>query len=160
MSQVEFVFHEPGRLVDAELELVLTDKYPGRPGGVWVPMYRFDMTVHTAGQSARAGRIDLRIGLSRHILMYAGHIGYGVDPPFRGHHLAARSCRLLLPLAWSHGIDPVWITCNPENTASRRTCELAGAEFVEIVPIPEDDELYLSGERFKCRYRIRRPPAG
>ena len=37
--------------------------------------------------------------------------------------------RLLLPLARRHGLQTVWITCNPDNWASRRTCELAGAEL-------------------------------
>jgi len=47
-----------------------------------------------------------------------------------------------------------WITCNPDNAASRRTCELAGAVLVEIVDLPEDIDMYQEGERQKCRYRL------
>jgi predicted acetyltransferase len=48
----------------------------------------------------------------------------------------------------------VWITCDPDNIASRKTCELAGARLVEIVDLPEDTDMYREGMRQKCRYRI------
>jgi tagatose 1,6-diphosphate aldolase len=51
-------------------------------------------------------------------------------------------------------LNELWITCNPENVASRRTCEFAGAEFVEIVDLPTNIDMYLEGERQKCRYRL------
>lgn len=147
-----FEFRDPGPLVDGDLKLVLAGQYPADPLKGWVPSYSFQMAL--AGRGAIAGRIDLRVGETRDVLMYAGHIGYAVAPEHRGHHYAARACRLLLPLARSHGLKAVWITCNPDNWASRRTCELAGAEFVEIVDLPADNEMYLNGERQKCRYRI------
>ena len=86
--------------------------------------------------------------------MYGGHIGYGVLPRYRGHRYAARACKLLFPLARRHGLNPLWITCNPDNIASRRTCELAGGKLVEIVDLPEDIDMYQAGERQKCRYRF------
>lgn len=86
--------------------------------------------------------------------MYGGHIAYCVAPEYCGHHYASRACRLLLPLAHLHGLDPLWITCNPDNFASRRTCELAGAQLVEIVDLPEDTDMYQEGERQKCRHRL------
>jgi predicted acetyltransferase len=88
------------------------------------------------------------------IVLYRGHIGYSVEPGYRGHHSAARSVRLLVPLAAAHGLNPVWITCDPDNLASRRTCELAGAELVEIIDIPTNEEMYQRGVRQKCRYRL------
>ena len=48
----------------------------------------------------------------------------------------------------------LWVTCNPDNIASRRTCELAGGVLVEIVDLPEDIDMYQEGERRKCRYRF------
>ncbi len=147
-----FRFLDPGLLVDGEMELVLVDTFPGDLGRGLVPAYRFAM--RRAGSGKEMGRIDLRVGETDHIVLYAGHVGYGVSPQYRGHHYAARACRLLLPLARSHGLREVWITCNPENTASRRTCELAGAEFVEIVELPKYTEMYQRGERLKCRYRL------
>lgn len=147
-----FEFHNPSELVDQDLALVLVEKYPGDPLLNFVPAYRFKMTL--VGQNDKIGRIELRVGNTNHIVMYAGHIGYNVEPEHRGHRYAARVCRLLFPLAQSHGIKALWITCNPDNIASRRTCELAGAELVEIVDLPEDTDMYREGERQKCRYRI------
>jgi predicted acetyltransferase len=145
-------FFTPGDMVDGDLALVLESEQPGDPARGLVPTYYFRMVRLPSGEEV--GQISLRIGSSPHILFYAGHVGYGVHPEQRGHHFAARSCRLLLPLARAHGFRTLWITCNPDNTGSRRTCELAGARFVEIVDLPEDSEMYLRGERQKCRYRL------
>ena len=147
-----FEFHDPGQLIDGDLELVLLEQYPGNPAINYVPAYRFKMTV--AGQDKEIGHIELRVGNTRHLVMYGGHLAYGVDPDHRGHRYAARACQLLLPLARRHGLQTLWITCNPDNIASRRTCELAGAELVEIVDLPEETDMYQEGERQKCRYRL------
>lgn len=48
----------------------------------------------------------------------------------------------------------LWMTCSPDNLASRCTCELLGAVFVETVDLPEDIDMYREGERQKCRYRL------
>lgn len=58
------------------------------------------------------------------------------------------------PLARHHEMTELWVTCNPDNIASRRTCELAGGVLVEIVDLPEDIDMYQEGERRKCRYRF------
>jgi predicted acetyltransferase len=147
-----FQFHDPGRLVDGDLELVLMEKYAGDPAKGLVPAYKFQMQL--VGQEETVGSIELRVGNTNHIVMYAGHIGYGVAPEHRGHHYAARACRLLLPLARRHGLKTVWITCNPDNVASRRSCELAGAKLLEIVDLPADTDIYREGEHQKCRYRL------
>jgi tagatose 1,6-diphosphate aldolase len=133
-------------------------RQPGDPERGMVPAYHFWMHLRpTEGFEPvvrLAGGIALRVGHSRNLEMYLGHIGYNVYPPARGRHLAARAVRLLLPLARRLGLAPLWITCNPDNVASRRTCELAGGRLVEVVPLPEDHGLYARGEREKCRYRF------
>ncbi len=101
-----------------------------------------------------AGSIGLRIANTTDIEFYLGHIGYHVLPPARGHHYAARACRLLMPLARAHGQATLWITCNPDNLASRRTCEALGAELIETIAVPRGHPLYEQGDRYKCRYRI------
>jgi tagatose 1,6-diphosphate aldolase len=146
-----FEFLPVGRLVDGELELQLAAREPLNPNIGWVPTYRFDMR----SDGHYAGSISLRIANTDEIVLYLGHIGYNVDARFRGHHFAARSCRLLLPLAARHGINPLWITCNPDNWASRRSCELAGGELMEIVDVPASNSLYHRGDYQKCRYRVR-----
>ena len=56
--------------------------------------------------------------------------------------------------AKKHQINPLWITCNPDNIASRRTCEIAGGKLVEIVELPSNNDQYHKGDRNKCRYRF------
>jgi predicted acetyltransferase len=143
-------FRDPGDLCDGDLRLILRERVPANRDKGWVPMYRFDIVV--AGK--RVGGIDLRVGASDFIVRFAGQIGYGVDRQHRGHRYAARAVRAVVPLARAHGLTPMWITCNPENLASRRTCELAGAELVEIVDLPEDCDMFAKGDRQKCRYRL------
>jgi tagatose 1,6-diphosphate aldolase len=147
-----FIFHDPGLLKDGELQLKLAQKYAGDTSRGYVPAYRFNMTY--SGGSSEMGNIELRIGNTEYVVMYVGHIGYRVHPLYRGHRYAARSCKLLIPLACQHGLKTLWITCNPDNWASRRSCELAGATFVEIVNLPPDTDLYRAGDRQKCRYRL------
>jgi tagatose 1,6-diphosphate aldolase len=121
-----------------------------------VPAYHFWM--HLLPERAPvipiAGAIGLRIASTPNIELYFGHIGYHVYPAARGNHYAERSCRLLIPLARAHGLSTLWITCNPENIASRQTCERLGAQLVETVMLPSDNLLYKQGDREKCRYRL------
>jgi len=106
------------------------------------------------GVDHAVGRISFRVGSTHTIEHYAGHVGYEVAAAFRGHRLAERSCRLILPLARRHGFDTLWITCNPDNVASRRTCERLGAELVGIVDVPPDNDVFEPGGERKCRYRL------
>lgn len=149
---MSFKFYDPGRLVDDELELELVEKIPGNPEKDCVPAYRFWMRL--PGHRGPVGIVELRVGDTEHLRQYAGHLGYRVTPSHRGNRYAVRACRLILPLARRHGLRELWITCNPDNLASRRTCELLGAELVEIVDVPADDEIYERGDRQKCRYLL------
>ena len=96
-------FHDPDRLIDDDLELVLVEKYPGDPVINYVPAYRFKMTL--VGQDREIGHIDFRVGNIRHLIMYGGHLAYGVDPDYRGQRYTARACKLLLPLVRHHGFQ-------------------------------------------------------
>jgi predicted acetyltransferase len=127
---------------------------PGDPARNRVPIYHFWMRLWPLANSPvlMAGSISLRVGDTADIQMYFGHVGYGVYPPARGRHLAERACRLLLPLARRHGLNPLWITTDPDNHPSRRTCERLGARLAEIVPVPPLHPLYQRGQTRKCRY--------
>lgn len=103
---------------------------------------------------AEAGNINLRLGWDDNLTLYAGHIGYGVHEAFRGYRFAARSVLLLRALARLHGFCHLWITCDPDNIASRRACERAGAAWVETIAVPGNSVYYARGIREKCRYRL------
>ena len=147
-----FTFYDPGPLIDDDLELVLVECYPGDMERGYVPTYKYEMQIQDTG--IPVGRVELRVGKTDHLVNYAGQIGYEVNPEHRGHHYAARSCRLLFSIARHHDLNPIWITCNPDNQASRRTCEIIGGELVEIVPVPVKSSIYRRGDRQKCRYRV------
>ncbi|QOY91911.1 GNAT family N-acetyltransferase [Paludibaculum fermentans] len=138
------------RLEDGELRLqfVKLEPHPVHKA----PTYFFRM-VH-AQTGAEFGGINLRAGSSVHIERYAGHIGYTVFPAFRGHRYAARSLMLLIPAARILSLHVIWITCDPENLSSRRSAELAGAKFAEIVEVPENCIIHQTGHPRKCRYRL------
>ena len=147
-----FQFMDPGELRDKDLALQLAATHPADPEKGWVPYYVFHLL--SAGTRCRAGEIHLRIGDTEHMRLYGGHVAYGVRPEYRGRHFAGRALRLLIPLARRHGLSELWITCNPENAASRRTCEFVGAELIEVVDLPPHVDMYEEGERQKCRYRL------
>ncbi len=146
-----FQFMKPGRLVDGDLRLVLVKAHPANPEKGHAPWYQFDM--RKVGGKTRIGRISLRVGSIRK-LRCPGHVGYEVHKRYRGHRYAARACRLLLSLAAAHGLKALWINCDPKNTASARTLELAGGKYVETIRIPKSHEMYSRGGRYLRRYRI------
>lgn len=74
------------------------------------------------------GSCDLRIGHNEN-LYYGGNIGYRVEEAYRGNHYAGKACLLLFELARKHDLQYLIITCNPDNAASRKTCEYAGENF-------------------------------
>lgn len=147
-----FTFLQPGQLIDQELQLILIQCNPADPEQGYVPEYRFHM-IHEQTRE-QMGEISLRIGHTMEIVQYAGHIGYRVYPEYRGHHYAARSVRLLKPFARRHQFQELWITCNPQNIASRRTCEHAGAVLVNVVGIPPEHDMAQRGTHQVCRYRL------
>ncbi len=128
----------------------------------WVPAYHFWMRLAepimpTANHPPVhiAGGIGIRIGTNKEIELYSGNIGYHVYPPARGHHYAERAVRLILPLLKRHGLPHIWITTNPDNAASKRTCERLSAQLIDTVRIPKDHPFRQRGETAKCRYLLR-----
>ncbi len=138
-------------LADTEIELRLAREVSANPEKEWLCALHFNI-VHTDTQYS-IGTIDIRLGYTLSLVRYGGHLGYRINPDWRGRHYAAKACKLLIPVALSHGMDVLWITCNPDNWASRKTCEWIGATLVEIVDLPPENDQYQDGERQKCRYR-------
>lgn len=152
MSDAPFEYVDPGPPVDGDLRLALARTYLHRLHHLHLPAYEF--TMHQGDAPEIIGGVRFRIGDNDELRLYFGHIGFGVVPESRGHHFAERACRLLFPLARWHGLSELWITCNPDNLPSRRTCERLGGTLIETVALPPGNPMYERGEREKCRYRI------
>ncbi|MEX2683219.1 MAG: GNAT family N-acetyltransferase [Candidatus Sigynarchaeota archaeon] len=146
-----FTFRKYPLLTDGEIDVVVEREARGNRLRGLVPAYHFKIMLH--GKPEKIGRVDLRIGYRDRLVLYGGHVGYGIDETFRGHGYAAKACKLIEQVAIDHHMDVLWITCNPENVASRRTCEKIGCEFLEIIDLPRDNDMYKRGDRRKCRYR-------
>lgn len=138
-------------LKNDELQLRLKKTVEGNPEEDWLPTYHFAICDR---QGEEMGSCDLRIGHNQKTY-YGGNIGYQIEEKYRGHHYAGKACLLLFELAKKHDLDYLIITCNPDNYASRKTCEYAGGQLLEIVELPEDNDMRLeSGETEKCIYRF------
>ena len=145
------MFFDTDFLESDEIQLRLQKTADGDPEREWVPTYYFAICDK---QGLEMGACDLRIGHNLN-LYYGGNIGYSIREEYRGHHYAAKACLLLFELAKKHHMDYLIITCNPDNYASRKTCEYAGCEMIEVVELPEDNDMRIQkGETEKCIYRI------
>ena len=144
------MFYDTEDLRDGEIMLQLERTAEGNPEKNWVPAYYFGICLP---DGTRIGQCDLRIGHNDRLYI-GGNIGYGIDEAYRGHRYAAKACRLLFRQARKHGLDYVIITCDPDNTASARTCELAGGQYLETADIPEDHDMYERGFRQVLVYRF------
>ena len=143
----DFTFLSTADLTDGEIYLQLLRTLPNDDEKDYVPTYIFGIT--KVSTDVIVGELALRIGYTRG-LYYAGHIGYHVDKPFRGHNYAEKACRIAFIQAKKHNMEELSITCNPDNIPSRRTCEKLGGYLEEIVDVPPDTEVYQMGDRQKC----------
>ncbi len=139
----------PENLAYGEVTLRFSRLVPGQVSRGLVPYYHFRIAT-TEGSDV--GHINFRVGDTEHIRLCAGHIGFEVAEPFRGHRYALQACRALAPFVRSI-YETVIITCNPDNVASRRTIERLGSIFMDEVPVPPHDPQYQRGSRAKRRYR-------
>ena len=137
-------------LKTAEIYLRLDRTCDAQPEKGRVPAYYFSVCLP---DGTRIGQCDLRIGHNDRLYI-GGNIGYGIDEAYRGHHYAAKACKLLFRLARRHGLEYVIITCDPDNKASSRTCEMAGGQYVETAAIPEWHNMYEEGKHQVMVYRF------
>jgi predicted acetyltransferase len=148
---VPFKFAAVDPLQEDDLTVVLVECQPGATNPWRVPAYLFRLQTDA---SQHVGSIRLRVGWNDDIIRYAGQIGYAVEPAFRGRRYAERACRLIMPLARGHGLEELWITCQPDNIASRRTLERLGAECAGILDVPVGYPLDAGLERRKMCFRL------
>lgn len=134
---------------DGEIDLIPVRTYPPEKELGFGRMY--DFIIAPCSKRREAGRISLRLGESVGVY-YFGHIGYHVDKPYRGHGWAWRACRLLEPLMAQEHKTSVVITCDPDNWASRKTCEHLGCTLERVVDVPESLRSRYEISAVKCRY--------
>lgn len=150
-SPESFEFLDLALQADGDLRLVLAEQVPAESSLWGVPAYTFRLQL---ASGEYVGRIRLRVGWNENVIRYAGHIGYAVETAYRGRRYAERACRMIIPLAKQHGMTALWITCQPDNAASRRTIERLGAEYVGLLDVPPDYPLDAGAERRKMCFRL------
>ena len=102
-----------------------------RPAG-WVTGTYLWMVDDTADGAEVVGRISLRHALTPWLLEVGGHIGYAVRPSARRRGHATRALALMLPVAAARGLDPVLVTCDEDNVASRKVIEANGGVLEDV----------------------------
>jgi tagatose 1,6-diphosphate aldolase len=145
------LFHAFPHLNDGEVELLIAKLHPADAFAGYVPSY--DFIIALSADHTPIGMLSVRIGHNQNTY-YGGNVGYHIDPPYRGHHYAAKACELAKQVGIRHRMDYFIITCNPDNHPSRRTIERAGGQFMECVLLPEDNAMYQAGEHYKLIYRV------
>ena len=133
-------------------ELRLSGETPGSGDGRILRTRTYDILV----DGRRVGTCELRpdTGWAARL---AGQAAYTVFPHERGRHYALAALRLLETEASALGMGRLYITCRPENAASRRTLELAGAGLEAIEAVPPEHPLIRSGVREICVYVLNLP---
>lgn len=144
------MFLDTNFLKNDEIQLLLEKTVDGDQEKNRVPAYHFSICDLNG---TRMGICDLRIGYNDN-LYFGGHIGYTVFPEYRGNHYAGKACLLLFQLAQKHDMKYLYITCNPDNYASKKTCEYAGGRLLEIAQLPEGNDMRDNGEFEKCIYKF------
>jgi predicted acetyltransferase len=139
----------PETLSFGQVRLHFVRIVPGDPSHDFVPAYHFRILT---ADGSDVGHINFRVGDTGHVLVCAGHIGFEIREPCRGHGYALQACRAIAPFVRSV-YEAVTITCDPDNIASIRTIEKLGASFTDEVPVPPHDPHYQRGSRRKRRYR-------
>lgn len=75
------------------------------------------------------GRLSIRHQLTPRLMEWGGTIGYDIRPSARNRGHGRAMLRAALPHAWGLGFDPVLVTCDADNTASRKVIEASGGVF-------------------------------
>lgn len=75
------------------------------------------------------GRLAIRHQLTPRLLDFGGHIGYDVRPSARRRGHATAMLAEARPVAAQLGINPALVTCDDDNTGSRKVIEANGGVF-------------------------------
>ena len=134
---------------DGEIDLIPLHIQPPDPALGFGHEQVWKITMHN--EHHEIGQISYRTGESRCVFYY-GHIGYHIDPPYRGNHYAMKACVMLKNEIRRSGKCSVIITCDPDNLPSRKTCQRLGCMFECVTQVPEDLQKKYDISDKKCRY--------
>ena len=85
---------------------------------------------------------------------YEGHIGYHIDEEYRGNNYAYQACLLFQDIM---PCSSCIITCSPDNTASLKTIEKLGCQYIETSPLPPSHKKkFTPNETIKRRYLLKK----
>lgn len=143
-------FYDTDDLKNDEIYLALVNTFEADTVRKWVPAYQFDICLLNG---EKIGFCNFRVD-NTELTKYCGNIGYGIDEKYRGNYYSLKASKLLLNLAKKHNLNYVTINCEPHNLASNKICKALNAEFIELVDIPEDHEMYQEGKRQMNIYKI------
>ena len=138
----------PTDLAFGEVRLAFATILPGQPEFGIVPSYHFRIL---GGDGTDFGYLNVRIGDSEHVRLYAGHIAYSIEQAQRGHGYAGQACRAVARFVRTLYPETI-LTTDPGNHASMRTIEKLGAEIIGKFRVPPKDPAFLGGSRWKLRY--------
>ena len=105
----------------------------------WVPAIQYVCVRESDGRIV--GMIDLRLKFNAFLQEYSGNIGYSVRPDERRKGYAGWMLSQVLKKAREQGMQRVLVTCDSDNTASRRTIEKNGGVFDRETVYPEENLL-------------------
>ncbi|KRX06910.1 Acyl-CoA N-acyltransferase [Pseudocohnilembus persalinus] len=117
--------------------------------------YRF--SINLLKTQEKVGHISINIGNSNDLVFYYGHIGYNIYSKFRNQGFATQAVQILINQTIFSDLEsvgqPVYlINANPENIASRKVAEKCGFQFLDIIDIPKNHQLYIQGDKQGARY--------
>lgn len=104
-------------------------------------------TLWLADNGEFIGSISIRHSLTEHLRREGGHIGYDIRPSKRRMGYGKKLLALALPEAKALGFTEVLLTCNADNTGSKKIIEANGGVFENSIAVHD-------GKQTKLRYHI------
>lgn len=86
--------------------------------------------------------------LTQRMKDFTGHVGYSVRPSERHKGYAKKILDKAVDFLTSFGFEEIYVSCLPENEASKKTILANGGEYLETVFLEEDN---VNLEKYRIR---------